>query len=146
MRNLITATCAIVAALFLGYALLCPDGESQPRATQEVVADPAGLAWDSKGARTGYSHVTLPPQHSEADTLWRSLACRAYGVIVVSQLRVGMTTQEADRLIGTLPVEAGQFFTQKYHCIFKQFGFSVSEAPDSDGQWRITHVELLPWP
>jgi len=76
---------------------------------------------------------------------WVSVACdRLKGCLIAMQLRPGMTSDEASRIIGPLPMEEGQFFPWGAWVGYRRYGFSITEARNACGQWRITSVKLLP--
>jgi len=69
---------------------------------------------------------------------------RVRGIVLASQVRPGMTAEEADKVIGNLTVEEGQFNDSGIHMVFKSYGFEVTETRNQAGRWIVRSVRLLP--
>jgi hypothetical protein len=73
-----------------------------------------------------------------------TVCCRAFGRLMAMQIRNGMTSKEADSLLGDFVVEEGQFLNDRIVLVLKRYGFIVVEEPDQERRWRVTDVRLLP--
>jgi hypothetical protein len=94
----------------------------------------AGLLSVPGQSEAGDQRPTLPEE---------SAPCRV-GRLIAAQLHPGMPAKEANRVLGNLMVEEGQFFENRATMVFRRYGFRVTEARDESGQWRISRVGFLP--
>src|SRR5262245_42823767 len=101
-----------------------------------IIAVAAAGLWAGPGRSAAEAQRPARPEKPAVSLV--SVACdRLKGCLIAVQLRPGMTAEEADRIIGHLMVEEGQFFPWGCWMVFRRYGFEVTEGPNVSGQWCL---------
>jgi hypothetical protein len=105
-----------------------------------------GMAFAFEGSQEKKVGSPSPPAIiSSIEQFALKVARRVHGLYLYSQIRVGMPTDDAFKIVGHLPIREGQFFNHVCWITYREYGFLIAWVPGNGKSNRVSEISLLPW-